>query len=335
MVSVIIPVYNGAEFLEDCLRSVMNQSYRDIEIIVIDDGSTDNSFSICERLAKEDRRIRLIQQTNSGVSAARNRGIQESGGEFITFVDADDIMVFDSIETLLKYKEDYDFVVGSFETFRYKWSSQTILPSKAYKLNEDIQAFLELDRYIVTPWGKLYRTEIIKKNALTFDERLAYGEDTVFNIEYCRHVNRAVTIRDVVYRYRLGGFAGSVKYHPRMNKMSYIRLNHYALYFEGQGGEAKEYFGRKLLCEIMGCAEHYLVNCRFEDSVQKMNETLTLFSEFFENEILNQADFDSLREFILQGDSKGLLCYVYKEKWKYILRKKIKKAYYSVFKRRI
>lgn len=334
MVSVIIPVYNGAEFLEDCLRSVMNQTYRDIEIIVIDDGSTDESYEICHRLAKEDGRIRLLQQANAGVSTARNNGIREAKGEFITFVDADDAMLLTAIESLVEYS-DYDFVIGSYETFRYKWANQVIMPNRDYRLNADVNDFVVLDRHIDYPWGKLFRTKVIIDNSLEFNKEVAYGEDHIFNIEYCRFAQNAVTIKDVVYRYRLGGLASSVKYHPNMSEMSQIRLREYFLYFMGEDSKTSEYIGQKVQDELMWCAEHYLVHCGFVDAVQKMNETLELFVGFFMPEILNQTAFDSLREYIVRSDSKGLLNHVQKVKRTQILRKKIKKAYYSVCKKRI
>ena len=100
-VSVIIPVYNNEKFVEACVRSLMVQTCRDLEIIVINDGSTDKSGEILERLAKEDGRIRLYSQRNAGVAAARNKGLDEMTGDYLTFVDGDDYVSADYIEKLL------------------------------------------------------------------------------------------------------------------------------------------------------------------------------------------------------------------------------------------
>src|SRR5690554_7984530 len=100
-ISVIIPVYNKAPYLEQCLNSVINQTYKNLEIIIIDDGSTDNSLEICEKYRKKDERIQLISQENQGVSVARNKGIQKASGEWIYFLDADDYLELDAFGILM------------------------------------------------------------------------------------------------------------------------------------------------------------------------------------------------------------------------------------------
>lgn len=102
-VSVIIPVYNSEKYVEKCVRSVMNQTYRDLEIIIVNDGSTDSSGEILERLGEEDKRIRLFHQENGGVAVARNRGLEDTTGEYLTFVDGDDYIAEDYIERLYAY----------------------------------------------------------------------------------------------------------------------------------------------------------------------------------------------------------------------------------------
>src|SRR5690554_2682260 len=101
-VSIIIPVYNKAPYLDSCISSVINQTYKNLEIIIIDDGSTDNSLEICENYRKKDERIQLISQENQGVSVARNKGIQKASGEWIYFLDADDYLELDAFEILVK-----------------------------------------------------------------------------------------------------------------------------------------------------------------------------------------------------------------------------------------
>ena len=107
-VSVIVPVYNCAPYVERCVRSIMAQTYTDLEIICVDDGSSDNSGKILDSLAEEDSRIRVIHQKNAGVSAARNRGLDIATGELITFVDGDDAIEPDMYEILLPYFDDPD-----------------------------------------------------------------------------------------------------------------------------------------------------------------------------------------------------------------------------------
>ena len=107
--SVIVPVYNGEQYIEECLRSIMNQSYKDLQIIVVNDGSTDSTKIIIEKIMVEDCRINLVNQRNNGVSSARNLGIEYAREEFITFVDCDDTLDLDMYEILMKYTKTSDF----------------------------------------------------------------------------------------------------------------------------------------------------------------------------------------------------------------------------------
>ena len=103
MISIIVPVYNVEEYLEECLESIRKQTYQDIEVILVNDGSTDDSQAICEHICQTDKRFRLINQKNQGQSVARNHGVKESIGEYIMFVDSDDVVSLGLLEQLMKY----------------------------------------------------------------------------------------------------------------------------------------------------------------------------------------------------------------------------------------
>ena len=114
LISVIVPVYNSEKYLKECINSILHQTYENIEIIIINDGSTDNSLLISQELQKEDKRIKIINQKNSGVSYSRNKGIQEATGEYIMFVDSDDFIVQNYIELMYKEitKNNYDACIS-------------------------------------------------------------------------------------------------------------------------------------------------------------------------------------------------------------------------------
>ena len=115
MISVIVPIYNVEKYLEECLDSIKNQTYSNIEVILVNDGSTDKSKDICERYCKEDTRFKLINQANQGQSVARNNGVAASAGKYIAFVDSDDIIRHDYLEELIRYmSEDVDIVESKF-----------------------------------------------------------------------------------------------------------------------------------------------------------------------------------------------------------------------------
>ena len=119
MISVIVPVYNVEEYLEECLESVQNQTYTNFEVILVNDGSTDNSKEICERYCKQDTRFHLLNQENQGQSAARNHGVTASKGELITFVDSDDVLSIKYLEILNRYMtEDIDLVECNYRATR-------------------------------------------------------------------------------------------------------------------------------------------------------------------------------------------------------------------------
>lgn len=337
MVSVIIPVYNGAEFLEKCLRSVMQQTYQDIEIIVIDDGSKDNSYEICERLVKEDKRIRLFRQENAGVSAARNKGMSVAKGDYITFVDADDVLLSRGIETLLEAAgNDADLIIGSHEEFRGKHTRKVVWEKREYTYDSEKEKISEFDKLVIFPWGKLYKHAIITNNSLLFDPSLAFGEDHAFNFLYCKCAGKIKTCSEIVYQYRMGGMASSVKYYANKNQMALALLKAYGLFFDGLKNIPLNILKKIVRGGFLGSVEHYLTHCDFRTAIKKVNETLALFSPYLcENTVDGEMYSLKLTRSILQGDAKGVALQVYKENWIRILLRKAKKLYYKVFTKRI
>lgn len=125
MISVIVPVYNVETYLEECLDSIQNQTYTDLEVILVNDGSTDGSQAICERYCQTDKRFRLMNQTNQGQSVARNNGVTASTGEFIAFVDSDDIILANYLETLMQHMgEDVDIVESQFTVHKKEFLAE-------------------------------------------------------------------------------------------------------------------------------------------------------------------------------------------------------------------
>ena len=267
MVSVIIPVYNGAEFLEDCLRSVMNQTYRDIEIIVIDDGSTDESYEICKRLAKEDGRIRLFTQTNSGVSVARNKGIQEADGDFISFVDADDLLPKTSIDILMqKIDVDVDYVIGSIESFRGNKKNTVLWEDKEYTFQSIREQMYSFFYIILSPCGRIYRRSVIVDNGISFCKGLPFNEDFIFNLDYCSFLRKAVTLSAITYHYRRGGMATSVTYYPNRNEISELYVKKSIEFYGGIEYVPEDFLKKCVRDSLIESSLHYLMNCSLKDA---------------------------------------------------------------------
>lgn len=200
-ISIIIPVYNVEEYLEQTIESILNQTLKDFELILIDDGSTDSSQDILKRYSDEYDKIKVIYQKNSGPSRARNRGIEAASGEYITFADSDDILPYNSLE--LRYnaaiEHNADLVIGA----TYKFNSKRKWPLKTHFVGEgkkDIRNNKEI-LWTVGPWNKIYKAEVIKD--LKFPEGLKYAEDQVFVIQAYLNAKNIYAIDDVIYYYRM------------------------------------------------------------------------------------------------------------------------------------
>lgn len=206
-ISVIIPIYNVADYLTDCLESVKAQTCRDLEILLIDDGSTDGSGKICDRYALEDSRFRVIHQKNSGASAARNRGIEEAKGNYIAFLDSDDWLEPDAYETLyrLAEQEKADIAFGLGERM-YRKELNIMPDGKVTVLHgEEILDTYMRDEikhpYIQKAlWDKLFKREII--GDIRLPETIIMGEDGVFNTKVFCRAKRVAFISRIIYHYR-------------------------------------------------------------------------------------------------------------------------------------
>ena len=202
MISVIVPVYNVEEYLEECLESIQYQTYTDIEVILVNDGSTDSSKEICERFCQADNRFKLINQENQGQSVARNRGVKESVGQFIMFVDSDDVINTNVLEVLLPYmKTDVDIVecrmTRKKEEFFLNKTSTIVFEGNSKEAILNCIAFKEV-KYCA--FKKLYRREIVQK--IPFLEGYIY-EDVFTGINYLKHIRKIVVIDYIGYYYRV------------------------------------------------------------------------------------------------------------------------------------
>lgn len=196
-VSVIVPVYNASHYLEDCIKSVLAQTYENLEVILVDDGSIDNSYEICERFSNLDQRVICFRNINHGVSYSRNFGIKNSTGFFIVFLDSDDYMLPDCVERLvLCYQNNEpDIVIGG---LKLVYNSHTIdlkLPLITLRFCDSLNFFykqIESNHGFDAPVGKLFiRSLIIEKN-IFFNEKIAILEDQSFVSSYlafCKQVS--------------------------------------------------------------------------------------------------------------------------------------------------
>jgi glycosyltransferase involved in cell wall biosynthesis len=198
-ISVIVPVYNTAQFLPHCIDSILSQNFSDFELLLIDDGSTDGSGQICDSYAEKDNRIRVFHKENGGVSSARNMGLDNAQGEWINFVDSDDWL-----------EQDF-FVIGNNENVDLIYQHRVFADGKCDSIiqpgifrGEDYLDFLTENsqtNLFLMCYSMLLRSAILTDNHIRFDENLRFGEDRIFIMEYLIHCSSIQVLANSRYVY--------------------------------------------------------------------------------------------------------------------------------------
>jgi len=208
-ITVIIPVYNVEQYVVRCIESVRSQTYKNLEILVIDDGSADHSGSLCDALAIKDERITVIHTSNGGVSKARNKGLELASGDYISFLDGDDYIednMYQDLVICLEKGEAPDLISFGFydETENGTLYSKLVLKADAsLTVVPAEQIFHEFFIGKVEPnvWNKIFKHEVIKNNTIRFDESVSYGEDMLFVYSFLRKAKKNFFYNDNFYHY--------------------------------------------------------------------------------------------------------------------------------------
>lgn len=244
LVSIIVPVYNTKKYLPTCIESIINQTYKNLEIILVDDGSTDESGKICDKYAKKDSRILVIHKKNGGQSSARNDGLKVMHGEYLAMADSDDELAPNFIETLLglySTKNCSLSLCGMLYCRLYAGTTEKVYDKKYHSLkeNESIKAYvlhsMVLDGRMYPVVNKLFRADIIQKNNLSFEENRDFGEDTMFVMHYIDVMKGEIGISlEPLYVYNFGTENSTV------NKSGIVKENWDRLYID-----MKKWLGEK------------------------------------------------------------------------------------------
>ena len=273
MISIIVPVYNVEEYLEECLESIRHQTYTDIEVILVNDGSTDGSREICEQYCEKDIRFRLINQENQGQSVARNRGFKESVGQYIMFVDSDDVINTNVLEGLLPYmKKDVDIVecgmTRNKEEFFLNKTSTIIFEGNA---KEAILNCIEFKEVKFCPPTKLYRREIVEK--IPFLEGYIY-EDVFTGINYLKHMRKIIVVDTIGYYYRVHANSTMTKSFNGKN-LDIFKVGNQLIDSFKDDENMLPYIGYFMFCIGHG---HYL-----KDGIDKKTPYVDLYEDFIRN----------------------------------------------------
>ena len=248
LVSVIVPVYNAESTLRPCVESILRQSYPHLEVLLVDDGSTDNSPSILSALQKEDARIRVISQKNAGVAMARNAGLSLASGCYVQFADSDDLLLPSATETMVQVmeKESADLVIARYyEVLSGKRQLRGFLKEDAsLTLPEFLHVFSKNPNrfYFAALWNKLYRREFITSKSLTFYPAYFWGEDFAFNVQYLEAVQTVAVLRQPLYEYtrNVRGLSVTTGIHSVLHPIASFRMKlslyeHYKQLFLNKG----------------------------------------------------------------------------------------------------
>lgn len=205
IVSIIIPVYNAKAHLEACVRSILDQSYKQFELLLIDDGSSDGSSGLCDELSQKSEKIRVIHKENGGVSSARNAGLDVARGDYVVFVDSDDVISNNYLEAFIESSDKADLIIGMIEDLYFDNQGVIVKQKTRYVeapncgiLADEYYKLLELLR---VPVVKLYKRSILEDHRIRFDENLSLAEDQVFNFSYYKHIKTYALETRSIYKY--------------------------------------------------------------------------------------------------------------------------------------
>ncbi len=239
-VSIIVPVYNAQDSLKRCVESILNQEYKALEVILVNDGSSDNSGKMCDGFAQKDDRVRVLHKANSGVSDSRNQAMAMARGEFIQFADSDDWITPDATRLMVRAARESgcDMVISDFYRVVGERVSRKgdIEKGGAMTVEEFASHMLEkpADFYYGVLWNKLYRRDLIEKYRLCMDPRISWCEDFMFNLEYIRHAGTIYVLCTPLYYYvRTKGSLVSQSFSlPRSIRMKRMVFEYYNNFYK-------------------------------------------------------------------------------------------------------
>lgn len=337
LISVIIPVYNVENYIEKCLETLINQTYKKLEIILIDDGSSDNSGNICDKYQKEDSRIKVIHKKNEGASEARNVGIEQATGKYLAFVDADDYIDYTMLEKMYnQIKQDNAQIVfcGYSRINDIGIEKENFLDIEKYPKDKTILYSLigalpndKNDIIIGTSvWICLYDLNIIKSNNIFFKSQKIYmSEDILFQIEYLEHVKKVGLIKEPLYKYRYNENSLSTKYKKDRFEKQKVLYREEKRVLEEKGIYNKEVqtrLDRTFLMKIKSCIKGE-VKMNNDKTKNKISNIKNMLNDDLVREVLKRYPIYKLPlesrilTYLMRYKQVHILYYIYKMKRSY------------------
>lgn len=328
LISIIVPVYNGEKYLNECLESIINNTYKNIEIIIVDDGSTDGSADICKKYMEIDSRIKYFYQKNGGIVSARNLGLKKSIGAYICFSDQDDIVSIDAYEQLYNgiTKDDSDICIGAFSYLKGKKIEQNNPTfKKKYEVISDVDNYLVSlsnacfrNNYYLTDynyswtiWNCIYKSKIIKKNNILFHKFVNYEDDFLFNFDFALNSKKISFINHNVYYWRQNFESEShvKKYVTNFAEKNEMFNNYIVEYMKNKNIQFdtelwnSKFYSKNLTCAIINEAN---IKNKYQNkiNIHKLN---VLYDNYKNKNMIFQRKF-SLKELLISSEPFTYYC---------------------------
>ena len=298
LISIIVPAYNCEKTIIKCLESLSKQSYHDVEIIIIDDGSKDNTLKIIREYSQTDNRVKIITQENCGPGAARNAGLKMAKGEYFTFVDADDTVESSYIESmlLLAEKNKLDLVLCKFKTnkvLKKKISGKCRVVNDKQDILSNIVLLIK-EGVLNSPYCKLYRTALQKKYDIYMPTTVDIGEDLQFNLMYIQHTNTIGILDLYLYNYHIENSTLTKKYRPNEYETRVKNIQMLDNFFDNNGIVERQFINfmylKLMYAECMNMHSHIDKNKRLKriNVLLKKNEIQLAINQFLPVGILQK-----------------------------------------------
>lgn len=293
MIDIIVPVYNAEKYIACCIESILHQTYKQYNLILVDDGSTDISGEICDNFAAKDRRILVIHKKNQGVSSARNSGIDASKGDFMMFVDADDYLDEYLLEKLVSNESEKTKLVAC--GIRYVWEdgkarnfslkNRRILNTEEFNKN-----YIELEDglFFYSIYGKLYDSKTIREQKIRFQDKMSILEDRTFILEYLKNITEIMTIEDCLYNYRQLSEMSLIKKYNKNGVWSALEMISRGKWMEQTLKDgSKEYYNRVNYDVILSHIKNYILHEKDTKGLEQYRRQVT--------EICRKVPYESLK----------------------------------------
>ena len=314
LITIVVPVYNVQKYLNKCVKSIVNQSYENLEIILVNDCSKDKSGQICDKWANKDKRIKVVhKEINQGLSSARNTGISLAKGKYIRFVDSDDWLPKKSIEILYSnlFNNSADFCQGKAKKIVSPFKQRFTNSVSVHICNNDSDR-VRFSQNVFCVWLSLYSMEIIRANGIRFCEDVKMYEDSIFNCSYAKYVKKGVIVDSCVYNYnRL--IMNSMSRNNSVDYEKHLKhtLNTYLNIFDNNQDSLKiDGYNNYIHTVVLDLGRRIVEGQSRENALEQISKLKQEFLHLLNQNNLQLANISSFLKLFIEGDAEQIYNYL-------------------------